>query len=114
MWVVERPAVGHVKAPHADAAAPRADRPCLDFRLGAFFAEGGLALEADGHLPDSHARKNRHAVPLVEPVGGDFVSGGFELGGGELVGAALRLLQQEDVEVPTVEDGERPFLPRPN
>ena len=61
------------------------------------FTEGGLGGEVVLDVQDRQARGDGDAVPLVESVDGDVVSGCLEGFDGELVGTALDFLHGQHV-----------------
>ena len=61
------------------------------------FTEGGLGGEVVLDVQDRQARGDGDAVPLVESVDGDVVSGCLEGSDGELVGSALDFLHGQHV-----------------
>ena len=99
--VVEATPVRHVQAPQLDAADRRADRAGLlrGIRPLVALRESRHAGEADLQVFDRLTARDRDAVPLVQSVRFDGVPGRFELGVGELLGLALDLLHEEDVDV---------------
>jgi hypothetical protein len=104
----EGAAVRHVQAPHAHPAAGGAERTGL--RLGVL-GPAGLTREADLHVVDAHPGQDRDAVPLRVPDVGDLVAEGVEHHLGELVVAALGLLQRDDVDVAALQPGRHPVGP---
>ena len=118
--VVHGPAVGNVQAPHSHARARGRDGPGLQPGSGqegavvALLGEGRLAVESDGQVLDPHPGDDRHAVPLIQPVRGDLVSGVPEAFDGELLGPAFRLLEEQHVQVPAVQHADGPLGARPD
>ena len=96
----DEPAVGHVQAPYPHAVARRAERPCLrrGFHVG-LVAPRGLAVETHLDVVEADPRRDRHAVPLVEPAVHDVIAERDERHGGELVVGALGLLHGQHVDV---------------
>src|ERR1700761_7895285 len=65
--ITQGAAVGHVQAPHPNAAAGRAQG--AGFGRGGhlgFATPAGLAVEADLHIVQTNARGDGHTVPLIE------------------------------------------------
>ena len=70
------------------------------------FTKGGLGGEVVLDVQDRQARGDGDAVPLVESVDGDVVSGCLEGFDGELVGAALDFLHGQHVRVRALQKGD--------
>jgi hypothetical protein len=98
--ITQGAAVGHVQAPHPNAAAGRAQG--AGFRRGGhlgFATPAGLAVEADLHIVQTNARGDCHTVPLIEADVCDLVAEFEQRQSGELAIGAFGLLHGQYVDV---------------
>src|SRR5690606_22858397 len=97
MGIGQAAPVWHIYAPHVDGTAISTNGPCLDHRLLVRLAKTRLVRKAQLDVAEANARRDSHAIPLIETVDGNFVARGDKRGHWELVWLTFDFLHGQHV-----------------